>query len=302
MRCMTEETFGPTLPVMRVADAEEAVALANDGPYGLQASVWTRDAERGEALARRIEAGVACVNDAQLNYARARAADGRLEGVGPRLAPRRRTGSASTRSASRCMITPGYAPSRELHYFPYSAEVTDAGRRGDRARSRPASSSTTRSGATLLAFCDTIDPVARRRREGRRRRRPARLLGARRLALGVPEAVEIALLQSGAPEEQLDGLRELLDALADEGMAAGDAAGGARGRSSTPSPTPAPRRSPGSRRCAASRCRSSTRCPTSAPAATRTGTRSATRARSAPPPDEPKPLDRPPARRRRATR
>src|SRR6476469_27330 len=39
MRCMVEETFGPTLPVMRVSDAEEAVRLANDGPYGLQASV-----------------------------------------------------------------------------------------------------------------------------------------------------------------------------------------------------------------------------------------------------------------------
>ena len=58
MLCMTEETFGPTLPVMRVADAEEAIELANDGLYGLQASVWTRDHDRGEQLARRIEAGV----------------------------------------------------------------------------------------------------------------------------------------------------------------------------------------------------------------------------------------------------
>ena len=58
MRCMREETFGPTLPVMRVADADEAVRLANDGPYGLQASVWTRDTERGEALARRIASSV----------------------------------------------------------------------------------------------------------------------------------------------------------------------------------------------------------------------------------------------------
>ena len=68
MACMTEETFGPTVPVMKVADAEEAVRLANDSPYGLAASVWTKDAARGEAVARRIEAGVVCVNDAQLNY------------------------------------------------------------------------------------------------------------------------------------------------------------------------------------------------------------------------------------------
>src|SRR5436190_9666545 len=64
MPCMKEETFGPTLPLMRVGDAEEAVRLANDGPYGLQASVWTRDTEKGERLARRVEAGGCCVTDA----------------------------------------------------------------------------------------------------------------------------------------------------------------------------------------------------------------------------------------------
>ena len=68
MQCMTEETFGPTLPIMKVADAEEAVRLANDSRYGLQASVWTRDSERGERLARQIESGVANVNEHQINY------------------------------------------------------------------------------------------------------------------------------------------------------------------------------------------------------------------------------------------
>jgi len=46
MRAMREETFGPTLPVMKVADADEAVALANDSAYGLNSSVWTRDRRR----------------------------------------------------------------------------------------------------------------------------------------------------------------------------------------------------------------------------------------------------------------
>ena len=48
MEAMTEETFGPTLPIMKVADVDEAVRLANDTQYGLQASVWTKDAAKGE--------------------------------------------------------------------------------------------------------------------------------------------------------------------------------------------------------------------------------------------------------------
>src|SRR4051812_39887336 len=68
MAIMREETFGPTLPIMRVADADEAVRLANDSPYGLGAAVYTGDRARGEAIARRLESGSVCVNDALLNY------------------------------------------------------------------------------------------------------------------------------------------------------------------------------------------------------------------------------------------
>jgi acyl-CoA reductase-like NAD-dependent aldehyde dehydrogenase len=63
MLVMQDETFGPVVPVMAVRDAEEAVRLANDTRYGLNASVWTRDVERGIALARRLESGSACVNE-----------------------------------------------------------------------------------------------------------------------------------------------------------------------------------------------------------------------------------------------
>ena len=68
MKIMTEETFGPTLPIMKVRDEDEAVRLANDSRYGLNSSVFSKDVARGEAVARRLEAGNACVNDALMNY------------------------------------------------------------------------------------------------------------------------------------------------------------------------------------------------------------------------------------------
>jgi acyl-CoA reductase-like NAD-dependent aldehyde dehydrogenase len=67
MLLMREETFGPVIPVMAVRDAEEALRLANDSSYGLSASVWTRDVQRGVALARRIDSGNVCVNDCLLS-------------------------------------------------------------------------------------------------------------------------------------------------------------------------------------------------------------------------------------------
>jgi acyl-CoA reductase-like NAD-dependent aldehyde dehydrogenase len=63
MSCMREETFGPTLPVMKVQDVDEAIGLANDSSYGLSASVWTGDRGRGEPIARRLEVGAVYVND-----------------------------------------------------------------------------------------------------------------------------------------------------------------------------------------------------------------------------------------------
>lgn len=67
MSCIAEETFGPTLPVVRVADEEEAIRLANDSNYGLSATVWTGDVERGERVARRLECGAVNINDALTN-------------------------------------------------------------------------------------------------------------------------------------------------------------------------------------------------------------------------------------------
>src|SRR4029077_15138354 len=63
MRIMREETFGPVLPIMAFNAEDEAVSLANDSEYGLAASIFTRNSDRGERLARRIHAGTVMVND-----------------------------------------------------------------------------------------------------------------------------------------------------------------------------------------------------------------------------------------------
>ncbi|OBI40335.1 aldehyde dehydrogenase [Mycobacterium kyorinense] len=67
MACMTEETFGPTLPVVKVADEAEAIRLANDSVYGLSATVWTGDKERGERIARQLDVGAVNINDVLSN-------------------------------------------------------------------------------------------------------------------------------------------------------------------------------------------------------------------------------------------
>src|SRR4030095_3785566 len=69
MQIMREETFGPVLPIMRVRDDDEALRLANDTRFGLNASVWTRDKRRGTELAKSLHAGSAVVNDCLVTYA-----------------------------------------------------------------------------------------------------------------------------------------------------------------------------------------------------------------------------------------
>lgn len=64
MECFGKETFGPVVSLYRFHSEDEAVDRANDGQYGLNASVWTRDAARGRAIARRIRCGTVNVNEA----------------------------------------------------------------------------------------------------------------------------------------------------------------------------------------------------------------------------------------------
>jgi acyl-CoA reductase-like NAD-dependent aldehyde dehydrogenase len=122
MRCMIEETFGPLLPIMRVADADEAVRLANDSPYGLQSAVYTRDVRKGEAIGRRLEAGACCINDAQVNFMAFEAPMGgwKSSGIGSRHA------AAGIRKYCRqqTLLVNRFALNSDPYMFPYSTRRT----------------------------------------------------------------------------------------------------------------------------------------------------------------------------------
>jgi acyl-CoA reductase-like NAD-dependent aldehyde dehydrogenase len=120
MKCMTEETFGPTLPIMKVSDADEAVRLANDSPYGLGSSVFTKDTERGEQIARRLDVGAANVNDAMINYTALELPMGgaKASGLGSRHGA---GGIRKYTSQQAIVVTPKLALKREPHMYPYKA-------------------------------------------------------------------------------------------------------------------------------------------------------------------------------------
>jgi acyl-CoA reductase-like NAD-dependent aldehyde dehydrogenase len=122
MTAMTEETFGPTVPIMRVADAEEAIRMANDSPYGLGASVWTKDGARGEQIARRLESGYACVNDANINYFAYELPMGGWKDSG--LGVRHGAGGIRKYTRQQAILVTRVALKRDVHFFPYSARTT----------------------------------------------------------------------------------------------------------------------------------------------------------------------------------
>ncbi|MCW2787089.1 MAG: aldehyde dehydrogenase [Marmoricola sp.] len=119
MSCMREETFGPTIPVMKVADADEAVRLANDSAYGLSASVWSQDEDRALAIAARLDAGAVNVNDVLANLFSFTLPHGgwKESGIGSRFGAQ-----AAIRKYCRAkaITTPKVAPKNELMWYPYS--------------------------------------------------------------------------------------------------------------------------------------------------------------------------------------
>jgi acyl-CoA reductase-like NAD-dependent aldehyde dehydrogenase len=121
MRIMNEETFGPVLPIMRVRDESEALRLANDSVYGLNASIFTRDRARGERLAEKVEAGMTCVNDVLAGFGVTDAPSGGLKasGIGKRHGPE----GIRRFCHQQVIVTDRFGMKSELFWFPYSAKT-----------------------------------------------------------------------------------------------------------------------------------------------------------------------------------
>lgn len=123
MTIMREETFGPTLPIMKVSDADEAVRLANDSAYGLSAAVFSRDLDRAEEVARRLEAGAVTINDALVNYT---ALELPMGGAKPGSGIGHRHGAGGIRKYCRqqSLLVSRFHLKHDLHTHPYTARRT----------------------------------------------------------------------------------------------------------------------------------------------------------------------------------
>lgn len=87
MCAFKEETFGPVMVVIRAADVEEAVQLANETPYGLGAAVWTANAELATSIANRLEAGQVAINGIVKTDSRLPSGGVKASGYGRELGP-----------------------------------------------------------------------------------------------------------------------------------------------------------------------------------------------------------------------
>jgi acyl-CoA reductase-like NAD-dependent aldehyde dehydrogenase len=124
MRVLREETFGPVLPIVRVRDDAEAVARANDSPYGLSASVWSEDNARARAVATRLHAGTVAINDVLITAGMPDVPHGGVKASG--------TGRSHGIHGllecvqSKAIVDERFPALRQVWWFPYWSGVADA--------------------------------------------------------------------------------------------------------------------------------------------------------------------------------
>lgn len=127
MALMRDETFGPVLPIMAVADDDEAIRLANDSSYGLNSSVWTADADAGQRMAAALEAGNVCVNDVMDSYAVPALPFGGVKesGIGRVHGP----DGLQAMSTVKSVLTDRFGLPRELWWYPTPPRLGSLGSR-----------------------------------------------------------------------------------------------------------------------------------------------------------------------------
>jgi acyl-CoA reductase-like NAD-dependent aldehyde dehydrogenase len=118
MTIMSDETFGPVIPIMRVRDAEEALRLANDSRYGLTGSVWSKDRQKAQVVGRRIEAGSVCVNDCMVNFAVTEAPMGGVKESG--LGARHGAQGIRKFCHHQTVVVDRFASKSEINWYPTS--------------------------------------------------------------------------------------------------------------------------------------------------------------------------------------
>jgi len=122
MKIATEETFGPTIAVIKFRTEEEAIRMANDSPYGLGGSVWTSDLKRGDRVARALHVGNVCINNHMINEANPYLPFGGVKDSG--IGRFKGADGLLTFCNLKSVIIEKQSDMIEPHWFPYTKEKT----------------------------------------------------------------------------------------------------------------------------------------------------------------------------------
>ncbi|MBI3394328.1 MAG: aldehyde dehydrogenase family protein [Spirochaetia bacterium] len=123
MAVQKDESFGPLITITPFKDEDDAVKLANDTEYGLNASVWTKDKSKARRVARRIDSGMVCINDVYANYIISDLPFGGVKTSGLGRVYSKEGIRAFTNQQSVCEDRLGLK--KELWWFPYTKERFD---------------------------------------------------------------------------------------------------------------------------------------------------------------------------------